>query len=92
MDGAKYHVGRENPLATTANSRQEIEDWYRAQGIDLPSLAEGHQKPTKGELLAHLKMLNWDSKIASYEVANRHSHRVLETPPYHCELQPIERV
>jgi len=31
-------------------------------------------------------------KYNTYEIARERGHTILKTPPYHCELQPIEKI
>ena len=46
----------------------------------------------KEALLDLVKKLEVKPAYACYEIANRYGHRIVITPPYHCELQPIEKV
>ncbi|KAF8939919.1 hypothetical protein BGZ58_008305, partial [Dissophora ornata] len=51
-------------------------------------------KPTKKDLLQYIKNIGDDKTAYTIYViaaANGH-HRIFKTPPYHCELQPIEKI
>ncbi|OQR86789.1 hypothetical protein ACHHYP_20449 [Achlya hypogyna] len=84
LDGAKYHKRVLNPQPVARWRKSDIEDWIRVHGIAYDRAS------VKAELLEltryHLKPPNY----ACVEIAKNWGHRVLYTPPYHPELQPIE--
>jgi transposase len=92
MDGAKYHVRQENPLPSTANRVEAIRAWFEREHVPLPPGSRPGKAPTKAEMIEHVKSLNHPVRIATYEIASKHGHKIMKTPPYHCELQPIEQV
>jgi hypothetical protein len=46
---------------------------------------------TKNELLDIVKSKHLAPVYASYDISGKYNRRLMFTPPYHCELQPIER-
>lgn len=91
MDGAKYHLRKENPQPNSASKVVDIKAWFEQERIPLPVAANGRAM-TKTELLSHIKELNIPPIFASYHIAGQHGHTIMKTPPYHCELQPIEQI
>lgn len=90
MDGAKYHVRKVDPQPTSSSRVAEIQEWLQRRNIDVP-LRDG-QRMTKLELLEYVKGLHIPPVFETYRIASEHGHSILKTPPYHCELQPIEKV
>ncbi|GJJ68190.1 hypothetical protein EMPS_09547 [Entomortierella parvispora] len=91
MDGAKYHVREENPVPKASSCVRDIHSWFEKNGIELPTNDRGKIK-SRLELLEHIKGLNIPKTFASYRIAHEYGHTICKTPPYHCELQPIEMV
>lgn len=91
MDGAKYHVRKVDPQPTTATRVADVHAWLGRQGVAIPTL-ENRQPIPKLQLLQFVKDLQIPPVFASYEIARNHGHTIMKTPPYHCELQPIEQV
>lgn len=91
MDGAKYHVRKVDPQPTSCSRIADIRAWLERRNIDEP-LRENGDRMTKPEILAHIKNLGIQPVFASYDIASEHGHVICKTPPYHCELQPIEQV
>lgn len=90
MDGAKYHMRQEDPPPTKGWKRDDIMAWVGKHNIILPPpLKKEH---TVDEVLKHIRSLEWPRVRSSYRIAKRYGHRIMKTPPYHCEVQPIERV
>ena len=50
------------------------------------------RKHTAKEVLKHIATLQIPSVRVSSTIAQRYEHKIMITPPYHCEVQPIERV
>ncbi|KAI9917607.1 hypothetical protein PsorP6_013148 [Peronosclerospora sorghi] len=46
---------------------------------------------TKLKLFQFAISLNIPPVFASYKIASEFGHSIFKTPPYHCELQPIEK-
>lgn len=87
LDNAPYHSVRVEKVPTTATRKQDIIDWLHSKNIPTDDTM------VKAELL-HLVSLNKDEhqKYIIDELALKHNHMVLRTPPYHCELNPIELI
>lgn len=85
MDNASYHNSLSKHSAPIASSRKdEISAWLRRNGIPTPDDC------LKAELV---EIINQIAPVPSYEldeIAAELGHKILRTPPYHPELQPIE--
>jgi hypothetical protein len=71
-----------NPIATS--KKEEISTWLMKNSIPI------QEDCLKVELV---EILNKMAPVPTYdldEIANEQEHKVLITPPYHPELQPIE--
>jgi len=86
MDGARYHKRHIESIPTSSSRKAEIIDWLTNQGITFPTEL---QKP---ELLELVQKNKEKIPFASVEIAKKYGHQVFFTPPYHCELQPIEGI
>lgn len=87
MDNAPYHSVRREKTPTTAWRKQAIIDWLHSKSIETdPTMV-------KDELL-HLvrgcKHLYEEYVIDN--MAENAGHVVLRSPPYHCEVNPIELI
>jgi hypothetical protein len=56
----------------------------------LPPLSESQKKNTKAELFKYSKLFNEKKVYESVQIAKSFGFKVLRTPSYHCEVQPIE--
>ncbi|CAB4410029.1 unnamed protein product [Rhizophagus irregularis] len=86
MDGASYHKRRVENIPTSSTKKQEIVEWLTAHNI---SFSNELRKP---ELLELVQMHKEKVSFTCVEIAKQYGHEVFYTPPYHCELQPIEGV
>ena len=86
MDGASYHKRRVETIPTSSARKQEIIDWLNAHSIEF---SDELRKP---ELLELVKMAKEKVQFSCVKIAEQYEHEVSFTPPYHCELQPIEGV
>jgi len=85
MDNASYH----NKLSETSpptylSAKSKIIEWLNNKKIEF-----------KNDLLKPelIEILNKENPIPVFEIdeiARKHGHKILRTPPYHPELQPIE--
>lgn len=64
--------------------------WVERNDITLPPPKKKNH--TVQEILKHLDSLDLPVVVATYTIADKYGHTIIETPPYHCEVQPIERV
>lgn len=87
LDNASYHSVRSERIPNTSTRKQEILDWLRSKNIPAEATM------VRAELLELVKM-NKPQHIRYVidELAEASGRVVLRTPPYHCELNPIELV
>ncbi len=85
MDNASYHNSLSKHSAPIATSKKdEISAWLKQNGIPT------QDDCIKAELVEILKKI---APVPTYdldEIAAEQGHKILRTPPYHPELQPIE--
>ena len=89
MDNAKYHnVLTDDTFPTPRSYKYELQTWLKN---NYPHL-NLHNDPSmlKPELYEICKKLAPPPSFKIDRGAEEQGHRVLRTPPYHCELQPIE--
>ncbi|KAJ0393496.1 hypothetical protein ATCC90586_008745 [Pythium insidiosum] len=84
MDGVKYHLRNLNPVPTTSWRKDAIQQWLTTHGV------EWSANMLKAELLGLAKAQKAPKNYACVHIAANYGHRVLITPPYRPELQPIE--
>jgi len=85
MDNASYHNSLSKCSAPIATSRKsDISSWLRQNGIPT------QEDCLKSELVEIIKKIAPAPTYALDEIAAEQGHKVLRTPPYHPELQPIE--
>ena len=90
MDGAKYHTRREHLKPTRITKKPEIVTWVKENKINLPP-SKG-KKHTVKEIMDHLDTIDRPVVRTCSRIAKEYGHRIMITPPYHCEVQPMERV
>lgn len=85
MDNAPYHniLSKHSP-PTPQSSKKKIREWLEQNKV---YCREDCLKPELIEVLAKMAP---EPVYAVDEIAAAHGHKVLRTPPYHPELQPIE--
>lgn len=85
MDNASYHNALSKYSAPIATSKKEdISAWLKQNGIPTPDDC------LKAELVEIFKKI---APVPTYEldeIAVEKGHKIVRTPPYHPELQPIE--
>jgi len=86
MDGASYHKRRVETIPSSNAKKQELIDWLNAHEI---SFSSDLRRP---ELLELVKINKEKVPFSCINIAEQYEHEVSFTPPYHCELQPIEGV
>ncbi len=85
MDNAPYHnTLSEYSAPTVSSSKDKILTWLEQNKI---YCREDCLKP---ELVEIIKKLAPEPTYIIDEIARKHGHEVMRTPPYHPELQPIE--
>lgn len=85
MDNAPYHniLSKHSP-PTAQSSKGKIREWLERNKVYC------RDDCLKPELIEVLKKLAPEPIYAIDELAAEHGHKILRTPPYHPELQPIE--
>ena len=85
MDNASYHniLSKHSP-PTPQSSKKKIKEWLEQNKVYCCDDC------LKAELIEVLKKMAPEPIYAIDEIAAAHGHKVLRTPPYHPELQPIE--
>jgi transposase len=86
MDGARYHKWHVEQILTSSARKSVLAEWLMAKNISFPDQAN------KAELYELVKQNKNNVPFACVEIAKRYGHNLLYTPPYHCELQPIEGI
>ncbi|OQR81072.1 hypothetical protein ACHHYP_20832 [Achlya hypogyna] len=86
LDGARYHKRVLNPQPVARWRKSEIQDWLRGRGISYGL------SMVKAELLELARHNREPPHYACVAIARSWGHCVLFTPPYHPELQPIEKI
>jgi len=85
MDNASYHNTLSLCSPPTANcTKDRIWNWLIENQIPC------EKDSLKAELVAALKKIAPLPVYEADEIAKKHGHEILRTPPYHPELQPIE--
>ncbi|KAI8366964.1 hypothetical protein EDC96DRAFT_160908 [Choanephora cucurbitarum] len=85
-----------NHFPKTGSKRNEIEDWLVGNG-HLQEQDTTTKKKTKREILKIVNELNLKPVYTTYRIVAEYNYRIKiaphsTSPPYHCELQPIEKV
>ena len=85
MDNAPYHnILSEHSPPTPQSSKKKIKEWLEQNKV---YCRDDCLKPELVELLVKMTPA---SIYAADEIAISSGHKILRTPPYHPELQPIE--
>lgn len=85
MDNASYHSVRREKLPVKSWRKQQIQEWLTEKQVQWES------DMLKVELMAIVQTVK--HKYEGYridDIAAAAGHKVLRTPPYHCEFNPIE--
>lgn len=86
MDNAPYHCTQINKSPTMANMKSEMQVWLREKEI---YFEESWTKPVLYEII---KQNKGPPVYAVDELLKQHGHELLRLPPYHCDLNPIEKI
>lgn len=87
IDNAPYHSVHSENIPKTTAKKADIQTWLSSKNISWDA------DMLKTELLAILSSVR--KQYESYridEIAEKQGHTILRLPPYHCELNPIEKV
>lgn len=87
IDNASYHNVCAEPSPTSAWKKGEMQKWLMERGIFFEA------GETKVELYEKIKLHKPQHKTYVLDkVMAEHGHVVLRLPPYHPELNPIEKI
>ncbi len=89
MDNAKYHnILADDTFPTPRSSKRELQAWLEKNHSNLK--LHDDSSMLKAELYEICKKISPPPEFKLDRIAEKHGHRILRTPQYHCELQPIE--
>lgn len=86
MDNASYHCTQVNKAPTIGNRKAELQEWLTKNGIEFDDCW------TKAQLCVLIKRHKGDPQYEIEQMLNEYGHEVLRLPPYHCDLNPIEKI
>ena len=86
MDGCSAHKRVLNPSPNKSSTKPAMMNWLRRERVEFDASL------TRAELLAIVDRVKPEKKYVTVGMAERVGHKVLFTPPYHPELQPIETI
>jgi arsenate reductase-like glutaredoxin family protein len=87
IDNASYHNVTVLPNPTSSWKKANMQQWLNERGIPF----ELHE--TKPELYSKIKLHKPVHKLYAVDsLMAHHGHSVLRLPPYHPELNPIEKI
>jgi transposase len=89
MDNAKYHnILSDDTFPTPRSYKHELQEWLKNNHPELG--AHDDKTMLKAELYEICKKIAPPPVFKIDRLAEEYGHKVLRTPQYHCELQPIE--
>ncbi|KAH9638425.1 hypothetical protein HF086_007732 [Spodoptera exigua] len=86
MDNAPYHCTQTNKAPTMSSLKVDMQKWLQEKGIHF------EETWTKAVLFGIIKENKGQPTYVVDELLKRHNHEVLRLPPYHCDLNPIEKI
>lgn len=86
MDNAPYHCTQINKAPTMSSIKSEMQGWLQEKGVYF------EESWTKAILFDLIKQNRGPPTYAVDELLKSHNHEVLKLPPYHCDLNPIEKI
>ncbi|XP_062531792.1 uncharacterized protein LOC134201289 [Bombyx mori] len=86
MDNAPYHCTQLNKAPTMANFKSEMQQWLREKNLNFELTW------TKAVLFDLIKQNKGQPTYAVDELLKSYNHEILRLPPYHCDLNPIEKI
>ena len=84
MDNASYHSRRSDPVPVKSWTKQKMQDWVQAKGVEFPTNA------LKAELYSVIQRLKPTHCYVVDDMAAAAGHEVVRLPVAHCTLNPIE--
>ena len=96
LDGASYHFHKSAAKPAGKGNLQDLKDWAERPEVKVWLNERGYvipEKPKKADIQKFSKEYVEKSTWTIYDIARRNGgHIIRKTPPYHCELQPIEKI
>lgn len=86
MDNAKYHSKMVDKAPVTSSKKEFIIEWLKKHNIPFQN------DMLKSELLQLVRINKPEPRYEIDEIANKHGHRVIRLPPYHCHFNCIELI
>ncbi|KAJ3646178.1 hypothetical protein Zmor_006343 [Zophobas morio] len=87
LDNASYHTVKIEKEPTSVTKKLDMQQWLRSKDIEYDP---GMTKPELYTLIKENK--NKNPKFRVDQILEEHGHTVLRLPPYHPELNPIEKI
>jgi len=106
MDGASYHVRNTERAPSKSANKPTMVAWLKQQ-LQMEREMEDNncddreeeadpdfENMSKAQLFELIEQRTEGKEVQfnTYQIASDRGHTILKTPPYHCELQPIEKV
>ncbi|CAH2087754.1 unnamed protein product [Euphydryas editha] len=86
MDNASYHTIAVNKAPTMSSTKDQMQNWIKSKGLTyLPTMV-------KAQLYEIVKEHKEPIKYEADLMLEKHGHKVVRLPPYHCDLNPIELI
>ncbi|XP_050294327.1 uncharacterized protein LOC126734670 [Anthonomus grandis grandis] len=89
LDNAPYHSVQENKVPTKSSIKKDMTEWLTKNGIQHDPAA---RKWELFEIIQRNKPPSDEKNYVVDRIIRTHGHVALRTPPYMCELNPIELV
>lgn len=86
MDNAPYHCTQINKAPTMANLKSDMQKWLQEKGLFY------EESWTKPVLYDVIKKNKGEPIFAIDNLLAEKGHEVVKLPPYHCDLNPIEKI
>jgi transposase len=87
LDNASYHNKLDERTPNANNNKAQMKEWLTKRNIKF------HEKALKAELYHLIKLHKpRQQSFRIDELFEKHGHTVLRLPPYHPELNPIEKI
>ncbi|OAQ28301.1 hypothetical protein K457DRAFT_126709 [Linnemannia elongata AG-77] len=96
LDGASYHFHKTAAKPKNKANLPDLKEWVEKADIKAWKDRHGHvlpEVPRKKHYENLVKSYVQKSTWSIYTIAKQYGgHIIRKTPPYHCELQPIEKI
>ena len=96
LDGASYHFHKTAAKPAGNAKLEDLREW--AKRPDVKAWLDKERRhlpdnPRRKDIEPHVKAYVRESTWTIYAIAKQYGgHVIRKTPPYHCELQPIEKI